>query len=554
MTPGEKVRQTTPELQEDPPSHSINRGKPYRSRSNFISNMSDLSAAISSKQQAIHLTPEEHTTTPTELADLGDLYFQRWQRTGSKADISQAISCLEKAVNLTPADLNMPVELNTLGRYYTSRFDCTGNVADISQAIAFIQKCIQITEKGDYKMHKWLDNLGSSYKSRFRKTRNLDDISEAILSWEKAIQLTPNGHPDIPVTHYNLAYAYDELFQRLGNQSDLDKAVSNYSMAITRSSGIPSFKLLANKRLAKISEELYPLQSINAYSTAIRLASHLAGLHETIEIRLNNLQHISDVSTMAAACAFKLGKVDLALEWLEQGRCVVWGQINDLRTPIDVLRTKHPDLADDIVRVSNGLEISGSKHPEDTNFTGDRTTQKTTPREETSDHARLALEWDQLLAKVRTLPDFENFIQPLSYSAISEHLPKSGPVILINIHEDRCDALALVPSTNRPIHIPLPQFTHKKSVGLRNHLQTNLLASGIRMREAETSTRGMRPFSKSGVGLGEILHQLWVWVVKPILDALGYSACIRLYIRGEIKADTHIHRNLQPIQSVCGGA
>lgn len=114
MTPGEKVRQTTPELQEDPPSHSINRGKPYRSRSNFISNMSDLSAAISSKQQAIHLTPEEHTTTPTELADLGDLYFQRWQRTGSKADISQAILCLEKAVNLTPADLNMPVELNTL--------------------------------------------------------------------------------------------------------------------------------------------------------------------------------------------------------------------------------------------------------------------------------------------------------------------------------------------------------------------------------------------------------------------------------------------------------
>lgn len=127
-------------------------------------------------------------------------------------------------------------------------------------------------------MHKWLDNLGSSYNSRFKKTRHLDDISEAILSWEKAIQLTLNGHPDIPVTHYNHACAYDELFQRLGNQSDPDKAVSNYSMAITRSSGIHSFKLLANKRLAKIFGELYPLQSINSYSTAIRLASHLAGL------------------------------------------------------------------------------------------------------------------------------------------------------------------------------------------------------------------------------------------------------------------------------------
>jgi tetratricopeptide (TPR) repeat protein len=510
MTSGEKMVQTTPEVHEDPPPHPVNLGKSDRSRSNFISNMSDLSAAITSKQQAIDLSREEHTSTPTELADLGDLYFQRWQRTGSKADISKAIWCLEKAVNLTPEDMNMPIELNTLGTYYTSRFDCTGNVADISKAIDSIQKCIQITEKGDCKMHKWLDNLASSYYSRFRKTDNLVDISEAILSREKAIELTPNGHPDIPVTHYNLAYAYDKLFQRLGRQSDLDKAVSNYSMAITRSSGIPIFKLLANKRLAKISQELYPLQSIDAYSTAIRLASHLAGLHETIKIRLNNLQHISGVSTMAAACAFKLGKFDLALEWLEQGRCVVWGQINALRTPIDVLRSKHPDLADDIVRVSSGLEISGSQYLEDAKITADSAAEETTPREETSAHAELALEWDQLLAKVRALPDFEIFIQPLSYSVISEHLPKSGPVILINTHEDRCDALALIPGTNRPIHIPLPEFTHKKSVALRGHLQANLQASGIRMREAEPLTRGMRPFLKTSVGLGEILRQLCI--------------------------------------------
>jgi tetratricopeptide (TPR) repeat protein len=301
-------------------------------------------------------------------------------------------------------------------------------VADLSEAIASIQKCIQITEEGDSKMHKRLDNLASLYYSRFEKTHNLADLSEAILSREKAIQLTPNGHPDIPVTLYNLAYSYDALFQCMGRRSDLDKAVSNYSMAITRSSGIPIFKLHTNKRLAQISQELYPLQSIDAYSTAIRLASHLAGLHETIEIRLNNLRHISDVSTLAAACAFKLGRIDLALEWLEQGRCVVWGQINDLRTPIDDLRAKHPDLADDIVRVSSGPEISGSQPPEDANFTADSMAEKTTPREETSTHAKLALEWGQLLAKVRALPDFEDFIQPLSYSVISERLPKSGPV------------------------------------------------------------------------------------------------------------------------------
>ena len=525
---GQKAVELTPEGNVALPVYLTSLGIWFESRFKCTGNMVDLAAAISSKRQAIHLTPAEHTT-PTELADLGDLYLRRWERTGSKADISEAILCLEKAINLTSSDdLNVPAQLNTLGTFYTYRFECTGNVADLSEAIASIHKSIHVTEEGDSKMYKRLDNLASSYYSRFEKTRNLADLSEAISSREKAIRLTPNGHPDIPVTLYNLAYSYDTLFQHAGRQSDLDKAVSNYSMAIDRSPGIPIFKLHANKRLAKISQELYPLQSIDAYSTAIQLASYLAGLHETIEMRLNNLQHISDVSTLAAACAFKLGNFNLALEWLEQGRCVVWGQINDLRTPIDVLRAKHPDLADDIVKVSSGLEIHGSQSSEDANFRADSIAERTTPGEE---NAKLALEWNQLLAKVRTLPDFEDFIQPLSYSVISEHLPKSGPVILINVHEDRCDALALVPGTNRPIHIPLPEFTHEKSVALRDHLQANLRASGIRMREAEPLTRGIRPFSEE-MGLGEILRQLWVWVVKPILDALGYSACIRLlYLR-----------------------
>ena len=544
---GQKAVQLTPEGNVALPVYLTSLGIWFESRFKYTHNMVDLSEAISSKQQAIHLTPQEHTK-PTELANLGDLYLQRWERIGNKADISEAILCLKEAIsNLTPEDLNMPAWLNTLGKFYTFRFECTGNVADLSEAIDSIRKSIQNTEEGDSGMHKRLDNLASSYYFRFEKTHNLTDLSEAILSREKAIQLTPNGLPDIPVMLYNLAYSYDTLFQYTKRQSDLDNAVSNYSMAITRSSGIPIFKLHANKRLAKISQELYPLQSIDAYSTAIQLACHLAGLHEFIEMRLNNLQHISDVSTLAAACAFKLGNFNLVFEWLEQGRCVVWGQINDLRTPIDVLRAKHPVLADDIVRVSSSLEIAGFRSQEDANSM----VEETTPHEE---RAKLALEWNQLLTKVRTLPDFEDFIQPLSYSTISEHLPKSGPVILINVHKDRCDALALVPDTNLPIHIPLPALTYEKSVALRNHLQANLLVSEIRMHEAEPLTRGVRPVSKRNIGLGDILRQLWVWVVKPILDALGYSACIlSYYILGEIKADTHVRRSLHPIQSASGG-
>ena len=323
---------------------------------------------------------------------------------------------------------------------------------------------------------------------------------------------------------YNLGYSYDNLFQRTRQRTDLDKAASNYSMAVTRSPGIPSFKLLAYKQLAKISQELYSSQSIGAYSNAIQLVSQLAGLHARIENRLINLRHISDVSTTAAACAFNLGRTDLVLEWLEQSRCIVWGQLNDLRTPIGVLRAKDPELADDVVRVSSAVQDSGSLPMiEDDDLAADSPT--------TEEVVKLAREWDELLEKVRILPDFEDFLQPLSSSTIFDHLPKSGLIILINVHKDRCDALSLVSGDSRPIHTPLPDFSYEKATILRSRLQAILGASGMRMREVEAITRGtclVEVSTSSGSTFKNILSQLWILVVKPILEALGYSVSVRL--------------------------
>ncbi|KAF8806730.1 hypothetical protein BYT27DRAFT_7140109 [Phlegmacium glaucopus] len=479
--------------------------------------MANISEAISLAQKAFQ-------PTPVELINLGNLYLQRFQRTGSRTDLSEAISCQEKAVHLIlEGDLDMPTQLNTLAKLYASRFECTGNLADLSEAVSSIQKCIQLTSEGDPKMAKWLDNLGGFYYSRFEKTGNLVDLSEAISSREKAIHLFPDGHPGIPVMFYNLGYSYDSLFQRTRHRNDLDKASFNYSMAATCSSEIPTFKLLAYKQLARISQELYPSQSFNAYSNAIQLVSQLAGLHTSIEMRYHNLRHISYVSTLAAACAFKLGRTDLALEWLEQSRGIVWGQLNDLRTPIGVLRATHPDLADAIVRVSSALQVSGSRSVEAAGLMKDSMAEGLMSQEGITIHVRLTQEWDGLLAKVRTLPNFEDFLQPLCSSTILEHLPKSGPIILINVHKDRCDALSLVPGENQPIHTPLPEFSYEKAVVLRNNLQAILRTSGIRMREVEPSSRGIRLGRRGGLTFKEILCQLWLLVVQPILKGLGYS-------------------------------
>ncbi len=37
-------------------------------------------------------------------------------------------------------------------------------------------------------------------------------------------------------------------------------------------------------------------------------------------------------------------------------------------------------------------------------------------------------------------------------------LPEEGSIVVVNIHSDCCDALALIAGANKPLHIPLPNF------------------------------------------------------------------------------------------------
>ena len=69
-------------------------------------------------------------------------------------------------------------------------------------------------------------------------------------------------------------------------------------------------------------------------------------------------------------------------------------------------------------------------------------------------HVKLAQRWAQLLAKVREIPEFENFLRPPRLVSILNRLPPDGPVVIIKYHPGRCDAL-LIAGRDFPYHIPL---------------------------------------------------------------------------------------------------
>ena len=295
----------------------------------------------------------------------------------------------------------------------------------------------------------------------------------------------------------------------------------------TYSSGPPSIRLKAAIRWAQYSASYDPPQSLEAYNTAIQLVSQVAGLEQTIQKRHTNLLDISALVTSAVACAFKFGRPELALEWLEEGRCLIWSQLNNLRSPLDTLFACDPEIANDMLRVSRALENAGSRKDAVSPFQGEANMDyKMSIQEDANTHIKLAKKWNELLTKIHTIPNFEDFLKPPSCSKLLKNLPDSGFVVFINVHKDSCDALALSLHMDRPRHILLDKFSYAQANKLRNQLNTLLHDANLRMRKCELddirATGPVQGSERSGV-IKHILHQLWILVVKPILDDLGFS-------------------------------
>ena len=66
-----------------------------------------------------------------------------------------------------------------------------------------------------------------------------------------------------------------------------------------------------------------------------------------------------------------------------------------------------------MLRVSRALENAGSRGDLVARFQGEATMEhKMSLQDQANTHVKLAQEWNELLTKIRTIPEFEDFLQP----------------------------------------------------------------------------------------------------------------------------------------------
>ncbi|CAE6502376.1 unnamed protein product [Rhizoctonia solani] len=245
----------------------------------------------------------------------------------------------------------------------------------------------------------------------------------------------------------------------------------------------------------------------------MELVPQFLWLGSTIEQRYGKLKTMGDFALEAASHAISLRLYDLALEWLEQGRSIVWNQILELRTPFDVLSAVDEDLARELQSVGRSLELAGSREANLISSTGEMLDLK----RDAQRHRELASEWEQLLRRVREIPGFEEFLLPKRKKELM-NASKSGPVIVINVGEAQGDALIILPNNSQTAHVPLPGISRSKAGLLRSQFYPLLRDQGLLSR----GTRGIKRFGYDPRAMFEkVLATLWIDVVEPVLCYLG---------------------------------
>ncbi|KDQ61081.1 hypothetical protein JAAARDRAFT_124653 [Jaapia argillacea MUCL 33604] len=478
-------------------------GGAFRKRFDHLRELDDIDKAISFLEQAANLASADDEDKPVRLDHLANAYQARFQRFKAPSDIDKAVTHHNDAVQLTSnSHPRKPTVLSNLGNSLVARFEHSSEKPDIDRATQAHRDALALMPEGHAARPSCLNNLSVALVRRFLKYDDIQDINEAIEALNESVRLTPPGHPERASHLLNLGHAVRLLFTKSGDVKDIRRASSVFSEAARSESGPPSTLFEAAIQWSKYAQEA-GTSPLEAFRCAVDLLSRVAWMGMSVFDRYVELYELGGIVREAAGAAIASGEYGTAVEWLEQGRSIVWGQQLQLRAPVHELRDTYPELATELVQVSKALEAANGR---DTVYDEDAPQKR----------HNLVLEWEALVEKVRKETELKDFLRPLKYTELSKAASDSGPVIIVNVCGSRCDALIVLSNGSEPLHVPLPEFSLDQATSLERSFHKVLVGSGVGATRGINSAWSDNPDFR----FRNLLSSLWSWVVKPIIEDL----------------------------------
>ncbi|KAG1807266.1 CHAT domain-containing protein [Suillus subaureus] len=455
---------------------------------------SDLDESIELHRAALLLRPPGHSDRSYSLNNLALNLGERFTQRGVPSDLDESIEFHRAALLLhPPGHSDRSYSLSNLASSLRHRFTQRGVPCDLDESIELHRAALLLRPPGHSDRSYSLNNLALSLRDRFTQRGVPSDLDECIELHRVALLLRPPGHSFRSSSLSSLANSFRERFTQRGIPSDLDETFNLFSQ-LPHISHLPSrTDLTAAKSWAAAAEETNHDSALLAYQIALKF------LDQHVTLLSSSSRHFDAVRTATASlavdafsCSVRHGALITAVELVEQGRAVFWTQLARFRTTVDELSTVRNTgaaLAEEFKQLSFRLRSAFDQSTED----------------QSPQIRQLTMKWDDMVSRIRMLPDFSRFLLPPLFSDLQK-AAEEGPVIIVNASQYSCDAL-IVLSDRDPVHVP---------IGITQTVVFDLSF------EFQSLSKEFGSFDTQHQ-LVSILRKLWHDIVGPVVQALRVS-------------------------------
>ncbi|KAH9055403.1 hypothetical protein EDB87DRAFT_1688265 [Lactarius vividus] len=454
---------------------------------------------------------------PAVFEDLS--YFDVIRETYSKVAIEEKI--LELKDMLSNTRLGTPGHskcLDSLAGRYRTKFFLTNDIIDIEESIKY-QRLLPDAANSDIlsgsrsSRSTYLMRLCTTLNVAFKGTNETRYLDESITLCYDILKLEATEQ----IRFDTIRMLLSSLFARLSlfnRTEDVNEVMRLIPLAIDDRYAQAPERFQLSCSWAYIARRIsHPSISV-AYDKAMALMQDSLSFSPTVQIQHDRLVAMNDMcKTMPfdyVSYQVGLGRLEAAIETLEQGRALLWSEMRDLRTATIEPNEEDLPLAKRLAEINQELEtVAVSIAPSRRLETENSVTQDNDGMDAFGGlflrQRKLQEERDELISQLQGRPGFERFSETPSFATL-QSAASHGPVIIINHCEWRCDILILL-SNAPPSLISTPDDSFDRANKLKDRLLDARNNRGLDSPEYE-------------LALGFVLSELYQLVGKPVIQRL----------------------------------
>ncbi|MFF7080995.1 CHAT domain-containing protein [Streptomyces lavendulae] len=250
------------------------------------------------------------------------------------------------------------------------------------------------------------------------------------------------------------------------------------------------------------------LMAVQLRDGPARLKDRLASLVRLLEEAAAEQRLPEALPDLGSALRSAAGPdVERAAELLERGRGFLLSRRIEARADLGELRSAHPGLAREFEQLTDVLTAEPAEPAAGTPGGAER--------------ARLAglrasRALDELVARIRTEPGFEDFLRPPTAEKLRA-LAADGPVIVLNHASDHCHALVVTARSITAWHLDIGAAEVTEAARQLREAVDAINAQG-------SSRRTPAELVAAGAAVRRTLSWTWHKIVRPVLDLAGAGA------------------------------